>query len=384
MNQDEEKLKQSIIKIQNFSDDQLKLYRDKRSVYYENIKEIKKYLNNFPTNEVSRVNSIATSIIDFQELFIILLSSDTDIDYPKNKKASFLSAMQIILTFITTNKSDQEQSITSLEETLKKYEKLFKNMQEQLHRQDKTASDFNNEIEYSKKDINSYLEKTSQNHEKLKKEQSNILENFNKILNEKEKEVLKIKEEADNLKTAFKEGYKLKASRQYWASKKWNHFWKALFSFSIFIVIIFKLGTLYLEKIENDRTTILNKAPIQMYIDKNVTNLIKHPEFQRYEEKLEKHQIIRYIQYIFLLSLIIWLLRILLKVTFSNLHLQEEAHEKETMILTYLALINEGAGLNEDDRKLILEAIFRPSTNGLIKDESNVTLLDLAKVFKSK
>jgi len=121
-----------------------------------------------------------------------------------------------------------------------------------------------------------------------------------------------------------------------------------------------------------------------MYIDKNVTNLIKHPEFQRYEEKLEKHQIIRYIQYIFLLSLIIWLLRILLKVTFSNLHLQEEAHEKETMILTYLALINEGAGLNEDDRKLILEAIFRPSTNGLIKDESNVTLLDLAKVFKSK
>jgi len=161
MNQDEEKLKQSIIKIQNFSDDQLKLYRDKRSVYYENIKEIKKYLNNFPTNEVSRVNSIATSIIDFQELFIILLSSDTDIDYPKNKKASFLSAMQIILTFITTNKSDQEQSITSLEETLKKYEKLFKNMQEQLHRQDKTASDFNNEIEYSKKDINSYLEKTS-------------------------------------------------------------------------------------------------------------------------------------------------------------------------------------------------------------------------------
>ena len=64
------------------------------------------------------------------------------------------------------------------------------------------------------------------------------------------------------------------------------------------------------------------------------------------------------------------------------MHLKEEAHEKETMILTYLALINEGAGLENEDRKLILEAIFRPSTNGLIKDESNVTLLDVVKTIK--
>ncbi|MCH9739766.1 MAG: hypothetical protein K0U38_02855, partial [Epsilonproteobacteria bacterium] len=83
-----------------------------------------------------------------------------------------------------------------------------------------------------------------------------------------------------------------------------------------------------------------------------------------------------------LLSLLIWISRILLKMAFSNLHLKEEAHEKETMILTYLALINEGGGLQKDDRRLILDAIFRPSTNGLIKDESNVTLLDIVKTIK--
>jgi phage host-nuclease inhibitor protein Gam len=101
-------------------------------------------------------------------------------------------------------------------------------------------------------------------------------------------------------------------------------------------------------------------------------------------DTLKTISLIKFIKYLLVISLIIWILRILLKIAFSNLHLKEEAHEKSTMIQTYLALIKEGGGLKDHDRKIILEAIFRPSTNGLIKDETNMTLLDILNVFKRK
>ena len=384
MNDNKEKLKQSIIEIQNFNNEQMKFYREKESSYFQKIRQIKDFFDNRNLEEnIVFFQEKANSISDFQELFIELLNKD-NYHLTTPKKSNFYSIIDKIIEFINNQEKSKKQELTSVEKELKKYELLFEKMKEEFNKQDKTVSNFNDEIEDSKKDINDFIDEVSRKQKELENEQSKVLEIFNKNLEEKEKKVLKIKEEAENAKTAFNEEHKLQASRQYWASKKSNHFWKAIISFILFLIIISSISYLYFQKIEKDKVYLINKAPMQMYIDKNVTNLIKHPEFKRYEEKLEKHQIIRYIQYVFLLSLIIWLLRIILKVTFSNLHLQEEAHEKETMILTYLALINEGAGLKEDDRKLILEAIFRPSTNGLIKDESNVTLLDLAKVFKSK
>jgi heme/copper-type cytochrome/quinol oxidase subunit 4 len=87
---------------------------------------------------------------------------------------------------------------------------------------------------------------------------------------------------------------------------------------------------------------------------------------------------------LFITSIGIWISRTFLKIILSNLHLAEEAREKKTMNLTYLALIKEKAGLEENDRKIILEATFRPSNNGIIQDDSNVTILDIVKILKSK
>jgi len=87
---------------------------------------------------------------------------------------------------------------------------------------------------------------------------------------------------------------------------------------------------------------------------------------------------------LFVTSIGIWISRTFLKIILSNLHLAEEAREKKTMNLTYLALIKEKAGLEENDRKIILEATFRPSNNGIIQDDSNVTILDIVKILKSK
>lgn len=103
-----------------------------------------------------------------------------------------------------------------------------------------------------------------------------------------------------------------------------------------------------------------------------------------YENINDKQALLHLGKLFFITSIGIWISRTFLKIVLSNLHLEEEAREKKTMNLTYLALIRDKAGLEENDRRIILEAIFRPSSNGIIQDDSNVTVLDIVKILKSK
>jgi len=66
----------------------------------------------------------------------------------------------------------------------------------------------------------------------------------------------------------------------------------------------------------------------------------------------------------------IWIIRLIVRVLLSHIHLQRDASERSTMLLTYLALLREGEGLKEDDKKLILQSLFRPSVSGIIKDDA--------------
>ena len=65
----------------------------------------------------------------------------------------------------------------------------------------------------------------------------------------------------------------------------------------------------------------------------------------------------------------IWLTRLSTKIFISNLHLGTETYERVTMIKTYFSLLAEDKGLKDDDRELILQTLFRPSTTGFIKDD---------------
>jgi len=69
-------------------------------------------------------------------------------------------------------------------------------------------------------------------------------------------------------------------------------------------------------------------------------------------------------------TLSIWFLRILVRVFLSHLHRHADAHERITLIKTYLALLQEGKELVPDDRKIIIQTIFRPSPSGLVKEDA--------------
>jgi hypothetical protein len=66
---------------------------------------------------------------------------------------------------------------------------------------------------------------------------------------------------------------------------------------------------------------------------------------------------------------IFWIGRILLRVYFSDRHLAKDAEERRTMIMTFLALAKKN-NVADDDRKLVLSAIFRPGADGIVKEDS--------------
>ena len=68
-------------------------------------------------------------------------------------------------------------------------------------------------------------------------------------------------------------------------------------------------------------------------------------------------------------TLSFWVIRLLVRVFLSHLHLENDAAERATMARTYLALLRRGKLPEGDDLKTVLAALFRPSGDGIVKDE---------------
>ena len=64
------------------------------------------------------------------------------------------------------------------------------------------------------------------------------------------------------------------------------------------------------------------------------------------------------------------IVRLIVGVMLNHIHLQRESSERATMVLTYLALLREGSELKDDEKKLILQALFKPGAAGSIKDNA--------------
>lgn len=69
-------------------------------------------------------------------------------------------------------------------------------------------------------------------------------------------------------------------------------------------------------------------------------------------------------------TLVFWLLRILVRVLLSNLHLETDMRARSTFVHTYLALLAEGGGVQDEDRALVIGLVFRPISDGLVRDDA--------------
>jgi hypothetical protein len=68
-------------------------------------------------------------------------------------------------------------------------------------------------------------------------------------------------------------------------------------------------------------------------------------------------------------TLAFWVLRIVVRIFLSNMHLEHDAAERVTMAKTYLALLSEGHLPPGDSINTILAALFRPTGDGFVRDE---------------
>jgi hypothetical protein len=81
----------------------------------------------------------------------------------------------------------------------------------------------------------------------------------------------------------------------------------------------------------------------------------------------------------------VWAIRMCVRIFFSQLHLMTDASERIVMVKTYLSLIEGKAVISEEDRKVILQALFRPTSDGIVKDDGlpNPLLEALTRPSKS-
>lgn len=67
-------------------------------------------------------------------------------------------------------------------------------------------------------------------------------------------------------------------------------------------------------------------------------------------------------------GVVFWIGRLLTRLYLSEHHLRKDAEEREVMTTTYLALTKESAAADAD-RQIILNALFRNSADGIVKDD---------------
>ncbi len=73
---------------------------------------------------------------------------------------------------------------------------------------------------------------------------------------------------------------------------------------------------------------------------------------------------------VILATVAVWAIRVAVRLLMSNIHLHDDAEERTTMLLTYLAMLREGKLPEGDVRQLILQALFRPAATGIVKDDA--------------
>ena len=178
----------------------------------------------------------------------------------------------------------------------------------------------------------------------LQREHRKIIEELNQESEKARKEVASSKEEIERYTISVKERIAVDESFEQWLEKSKSHKWSKwgmafLLGFAIVAIPIVFYYLFY---------TSLTKVTLENF---NIGDLSGAILFS---------------------TLGIWLVRFLVKIFISHQHLQIDAEERVTMIKTYLALLQDKTNpLQTEDRKLILESIFRHSASGFIKEDSS-------------
>lgn len=166
-------------------------------------------------------------------------------------------------------------------------------------------------------------------------DQTQRAEDFEKLVSEH-------KQEMENLRKTFREEIALRAPATYWDDKRREHerLSKVMgaVSFTSIALSVLGLGWLIHDLL---RTAQPNAAP----------------------------EAWRLAMVVLIGLFAVWGVRLVVRMFLSHLHLATDAAERVVMARTYLSLLEGDRLASKEDRQLILQALFRPASDGIVKDE---------------
>lgn len=174
---------------------------------------------------------------------------------------------------------------------------------------------------------------------------------LNGILTAKDKElkdlVASSKNEWNNLRKTYDDELAVRAPVLYWRVKAKTHFWMA-WAFAITSIVA---AGLFL-------WVLIDEIIAMMKMPAGVQDPEKwHPEYWRMAVVVASG------------LFGVWVIRILVRLLLSNIHLQTDARERVTMVQTYLALARRGK-FKDEERLYILQSLFRPTPTGIVRDDA--------------
>lgn len=206
--------------------------------------------------------------------------------------------------------------------------------------------EFSNWDESTKKAWGDWLEHSSKEHENQKEENKN---KFDEHLKEWTQKI-------SDLETTYQEKLRLEKPAEYWkkASKKFQ-VQGVLWILALVASIL--LGVYYFHDF-----------------------FIAWLTGQEMDVKLESLQGV--VIYVSFLTVYIFLIKTLSKLTFSTFHLMRDAEEREQLTYLYLSL-NENSSIDKSSRDIILQALFSRTETGLLSSESSPTMPGVAELLKT-
>lgn len=203
-------------------------------------------------------------------------------------------------------------------------------MQESISEIVKEKDDYINYMNEQKDNYNNWFSETENKLNEFTAEHSNKLSNIEKTYEAK----LKIEEPAK---------FMLEQSKKY---KKSFYLW------SISIVVLSILLLILLAIIV---------SPQVSFNDKLITISVLSKDMPVYSS----------IILLAMISLVVYILRIFIKMAISSKHLMEEYKQKYSLTYFYLSLVNNGSIKDEKSQNIILTSLFTKADTGLIKNDNS-------------
>lgn len=262
---------------------------------------------------------------------------------------------QAILGYIDSiiyEKGLSEEKSKSINDSLKVLdEKWNKDLRSNQSRFEEIHSTIHSKIS----EINTWFEKTSSD---TRKEEIRRKEEWEDGLQSSKKEIQSTIEEGknllDNIKKQYDEHMTMAAPVTYWSTER-EHFKK---------LICYLSGGIATELLAFG-LVIFFYSKIYLFNDPKI--------FQSTLKQLTLGTEVHFLFLILIIALFIWIIKITLKYFVGLLHLEVDSGERVVMAKTYLALVKDAKIIGQEDRHIILEALFRPASTGLVHEDEGPT-----------